>query len=130
MYDIHIILRHTPEALARLGSILGKNGVSLEGGGLFTVGNVGHAHFLVEEGEYARTILIAAGIQVENVKKPLIRRLNQARPGELGEIARTLAEHGITVHVQYSDHHNQLILLTDNDKLAADVTEQWGMSSS
>ena len=61
MHDIHVILNNAPGALASLGRELGKNGVGLEGGGVFSVADISHAHFLVEDGEKARTVLTAIG---------------------------------------------------------------------
>lgn len=121
MYDVHVLFDDIPGELARFGQLLGRNGVGLEGGGVFGV----EAHFLVEEGEKARTVLEEAGFNVQSVRPPVIRKLRQARPGELGEIAAALASKGIAVLTQYSDHANRLILLTDNDKLAAEITAQW-----
>ncbi|EGT4373406.1 amino acid-binding protein [Cronobacter malonaticus] len=127
MYDIHVIISNTPGALAALGTLLGKNGVGLEGGGVFSLAQESHAHFLVEEGETARRVLQDAGFTVHSVTRPLIRKLSQARPGELGEIARALADGGVNILVQYSDHANRLILVTDNPEQAEKVTRPWAI---
>lgn len=81
MYDIHVILSNTPGSLGAMGMALGNNGVGLEGGGVFTTPEAGHAHFLVEDGEKARRVLTEAGFAVSSVCRPLIRKLPQERPG-------------------------------------------------
>lgn len=130
MYDIHVVLDNTSYSLASLGRVLGLNGVGLEGGGVFTTPDGGHAHFLIKDGEKARQVLTDAGFDVRKLSRPLIRKLPQKQPGELGEIADTLAQNGIRILVQYSDHDNRLILLTDDDIRAAEVTQKWAIHAA
>ncbi|MBL5838342.1 hypothetical protein [Enterobacter asburiae] len=54
------------------------------------------------------------------------------RPGELARFGQLLGRNGVglegggvSILTQYSDHANHLILLTDDDKLAAEITEPW-----
>lgn len=125
MYDIAIALPGQPGSLARFGEALGAAGVSLEGGGVFTVDGVGHAHFLVEDGEAARAALEQAGLGMAAVRPVLIRRLKQDVPGQLGSIARALADAGVNIETQYSDHSNRLILVVDDMETAGRVTSDW-----
>lgn len=125
MHDVAIELPGQPGSLARFGEALGAAGVSLEGGGVFTVGGVGHAHFLVDDGDAARSALERAGLGAATVRPVLIRRLKQDVPGQLGAIARALADAGINIETQYSDHANRLILVVDDIETAERVTSDW-----
>jgi ACT domain-containing protein len=125
VYDIAVELPGQPGSLARFGEALGSAGVSLEGGGVFTVDGVGHAHFLVEDGEAARKALQEAGLGIATIRPVLIRRLKQDVPGQLGAIARALGDAGVNIEVQYSDHSNRLILVVDDMETAQRVTGDW-----
>jgi len=125
MDDVAIELPGRPGSLARFGEALGAAGVSLEGGGVFTVDGVGYAHFLVEDGEAARTALDLAGLGMATVRPVLIRRLKQGVPGQLGAIGRALADAGVNIETQYSDHANRLILVVDDMEAAERATGDW-----
>ena len=125
MFDVSIELPDQPGSLARFGEALGAAGVSLEGGGVFTANGVGHAHFLVEDGEAARAALEQAGLGTATIRPALIRRLKQEIPGQLGAIARALGHAGVNIERQYSDHANRLILVVDNMDAAEQATTEW-----
>ena len=125
MKDVAIHLEHRPGALADMGEALGRAGVSVEGGGAFLVDGVGVAHFLFEDGEAARRALEAVGIRVVAVRDVLVQRLKQDVPGQLGAIARRMAEAGVNIEVVYSDHANQLILVVDDVAQGRQVSEAW-----
>jgi hypothetical protein len=125
MFDIHVLLSDRPGSLARFGQTMGQAGVSLEGGGVFSVDATGHAHFLVQDGRLAQSAAEGAGLEVVAVRPVLIRRLKQDLPGQLGAIAAALAEVGVNIITQYSDHSNQLILVVDDFQKADEATRDW-----
>jgi hypothetical protein len=123
--DLSIELENRPGALARMGEVLGRAGVSIEGGGVFVVNGVGAAHFLVTDAAAAREALERGGIRVLEERPVLVQRLNQDEPGQLGKIARRMAEAGINIEVQYSDHANRLILVVDDLTKGREISEAW-----
>jgi hypothetical protein len=125
MHDVAIQLENRPGALAEMGEALGRAGVSVEGGGVFVVNGVGVAHFLFNDGEAARDALEPAGITVLSVRDVVMLRLNQSEPGQLGKIGRRMAEAGVNIEVQYSDHDHQLILVVDDIGKGRAVAEVW-----
>ncbi|MBN3932870.1 amino acid-binding ACT domain-containing protein [Streptomyces verrucosisporus] len=125
MYDVTVEPGDGRGALASVGETLGAAGVSVEGGGVFTVGGRPVAHFLFRDGEAACSALRAAGIPVTGCRKVLTRRLDQERPGQLGAITRALADAGVTVEVLYSDHDHRLVIVADDPVAAAAATAAW-----
>jgi len=130
MRDLSIRLHNRPGALAEMGEALGRAGVSVEGGGGFVVDGQAIVHFLFKDGTAARRALEAAGIEVLQDREVLVQRLDQVTPGQLGRIARLMAEAGVNIEVVYSDHDNQLILGVDNVEAGRVVSERWSKSAN
>ena len=125
MKDLEIALDHVPGALAAMGEVLGRAGVSVEGGGAFAVDGRGVGHFLFEDAAAARSALENDGIGVLAERQVLVQRLEQDRPGQLGELARRMAEAGVNIEVVYSDHERQLILVVDDYAKGRAVSDAW-----
>ena len=125
MKDLAIALDHRPGALAEMGEALGKAGVSVEGGGVWLYDGKAVAHFLFADAGAARKTLEAAGIEVLAERDVVIQRLRQDVPGQLGKIARQMANAGVNIEVQYSDHYNQLVLVVDDVAKANAVSKAW-----
>ena len=121
MKDLAIRLDDRPGALAEMGEALGRAGVSIEGGGVFG----GIAHFLFHDGDAARRALEDAGIPVASMREVLAQKLHQGEPGQLGKLARRMADAGVNIEVQYSDHDHQLILVVDDMERGRAVSEAW-----
>lgn len=121
MFDLCVALENVPGSLARLGETLGRAGVSLEGGGVWAT----EAHFLVADAAAAVRALEAAGIRVVRVSEVVSLRLRQDEAGQLGKIARRMADAGVNIEVQYSDHDGRLILVVDDAVRARAVADEW-----
>jgi hypothetical protein len=125
MQDIEILLENIPGTLALMGETLGKNKISLEGGGVFQNGNISVAHFLVTEAARAKEELGKAGIKVVKINDVIIQKLRQDVPGQLGMFCRRMADANVNILTQYSDHSNQLIVIVDNYEKGKQVSEDW-----
>ena len=125
MFDVEIDLDDTPGELARMGETLGAAGISIEGGGAFVTGSRGVAHFLFEDGQAAARALEAAGMRIVRVREVVMQRLRQGEPGQLGKLCRLMANAGVNIEVQYSDHDNQVVLVVDDVQTAQRVSAEW-----
>lgn len=125
MYDLEIHLADECGALAQMGTVLGRAGISVEGGGAWVVAGRGVAHFLFHDGAAARRALEEAGIQVIACSRVLRLRLKQETPGQLGLITGQLARANVSISVLYSDHANHLILVVDDVARGEAVVESW-----
>jgi hypothetical protein len=130
MKDLSIALENRPGALAEMGEALGQAGVSIEGGGVFVTNGTCVAHFLFADPLAARVALEAAGIRVLGESDVLVQKLRQDQPGQLGRIARRMADAGVNIEVQYSDHDHNLILVVDDLARGSVVSEQWKRDAS
>ena len=123
--DLAIELGNRPGALAEMGEALGNAGVSIEGGGAWVVEGHGVAHFLFVDGGAARAALEKAGMRVIAEREVVVQRLEQAVPGQLGQLTRRMADAGVNIEVLYSDHDHQLILVVDDVEKGHRVAEEW-----
>ncbi|MEU2201412.1 hypothetical protein [Isoptericola sp. NPDC019482] len=125
--DLEVPLPATPGALADLGETLGRAGVSLEGGGVTSLGGGRVAHFLVDDGPRAVAALAGAGLGPATARDVVTTRLAQDVPGQMGAFARRLADAGVVVEHLYSDHDGNLVLLVADEDMPTcrDVVRAW-----
>jgi hypothetical protein len=78
----------------------------------------GVAHYLITEPDAARRALAAAGIPVLHVRAVLLADLDADVPGALGRLMGRLADAGVRLEAQYSDHDNRKVLVVDDPDTA------------
>jgi hypothetical protein len=112
--DITLLLGDQPGELAKVGEVLGRAGVNIEGLCAVTSGG-GHAevHVLVEDLEAALPALSRAGLAVSAEQEVLVVALND-RPGALGAVSRQLGDAGVNISLAYLATDTRFVLAADN----------------
>jgi hypothetical protein len=117
--DLTVSLEDRPGALADLGEALGNAGVNIEGICGLGVEGRGIIHVLVEDAAAARKALEGAGIKVEGEAEPMVAEISGSAdtPGELGTMARAIANAGVNIQAMYlATHDRGVIVTTDKAK--------------
>jgi hypothetical protein len=111
--DLTVILENQPGTLASLGEALGNAGINILGGCGFQSGGEGVIHLLVEDAAKAKMTLQGAGIDVRGERPVLMTTVND-QPGELGRLARRIADAGVNIDLFYLTAGRQLVLGVDD----------------
>jgi hypothetical protein len=111
--DLTVQLEDRPGTLAELGEALGGAGVNVDGFCALTSGGRGEIHVLVEDGSAARQALEGAGMQVAGEQEVLVVDA-QDRPGELGRIARAIADAGVNITLAYVAAGTKVVIGADD----------------
>jgi hypothetical protein len=119
--DLTIYLDDNPGELARVGALLGREGVNIEG--FCTVirgGGQAEVHLLVENMAAAFTALAAGSIRVVSEQEVAIVQVKD-HPGVLGEISSKLGAAGVNITLAYLATNTRLVVAADNlaDAMAA-----------
>ena len=117
-WDLEVDLPNQPGSVASLGETLGRAGINIDGISAAGAGEEGSVHLLVEDGPAAQRVLEEAGIVVAGSTEVLTTNVED-RPGELGEIARKIADTGTNITLIYLTADGRLVLGTDNNDAAA-----------
>ena len=119
MIDVAVPAPEGAKSLLLIAGTLGRAGVSLEGGGMWS----GIAHYLVEDGDLAVSALNEAGIPGAVLTDVIIVELDADIPGALGRMMAKLVDTQVTLYGQYSDHDNRKVLLVDDKAKALKAFE-------
>ena len=101
--DLTVVMENRPGKLADLGEATGRAGVNIEGLCAMVGDGKGFIHILVDNAAVAREALEAAGVDLHD------------KPGAMGEIARDLAEAGVSIDVAYTIFSGvRLVIVTED----------------
>jgi hypothetical protein len=118
MKDLTVIMEDRPGKLAELGEATGKAGVNIKGLCAMVGDGKGFIHLLVQDEATAKKALAAAEIEVADEREAVIVDLHD-KPGAMGEIARDLADAGVSVDVAYTIFSGVRLVIVTEDVEAA-----------
>lgn len=111
--NLTIHLEDRPGALAEMGEALGKSVVNIDGICGVSCEGVGVLHILVEDAAAAHDAVEQAGFKIQAERDVLVVNIVD-RPGELGNIARKLANAGVNIDLLYLTANMDLVIGVDD----------------
>ena len=118
--DITVIIDDLPGTLAQVGEALGNAGINIGGYCSFPSGGKSFLHILVEDVDGARKALSGLGLSIAQ-ERDVVTVDMEDTPGELGKIARKIANAGININMVYMGTNSRLVIAAydiDNAKAA------------
>ena len=111
--NLTVLMKNKPGTLAELGEILGSAGINIAGGCGMQFKGKGYIHILVENEKGARQVLEEAGIKVVE-ERPVLVMSVENEPGELGYMARRIAEAGVNIELYYMTLSREIVFGVDD----------------
>lgn len=112
--DLTLHLDDHPGELARVGELLGRAAVNVEGFCAVTSGGgSAEVHVLVDDMAGAFTALAAGGIKVVDEQEVAVVEVED-RPGVLGEVSRKLGDAGVNITLAYLATRTRLVFAADD----------------
>ena len=126
-YDVTIVLNDVPGALAQVGETMGKAGINIEGYCSFYMAGKSNLHILVDEIEGVSEALGEVGLEVDRQREVFTVDVED-RPGELGKVARFIADSGVNIDMVYMGTNTRLVLCAFNSEAARAAVDNYKAS--
>lgn len=126
-YDVTVVLNDIPGALAQVGETMGKAGINIEGYCSFSSAGKSYLHILVNEMEGVPQALREVGLEIDHQREVFTVDVED-RPGELGKVARFIADSGVNIDMVYMGTNTRLVLCAFNSDAARSAVDAYKAS--
>lgn len=117
-WDLEVVLSDRPGELANLGEALGAAGINIDGISGSAGPGAATIHLLVEDAAAAQRALQGTGIESVGSTEVVVASFKD-QPGELGSMARRIADTGTNIAVVYISCDGRIVFGTDNNAAAS-----------
>ncbi len=126
-YDLTIVLNDIPGALAQVGESMGKAGINIEGYCSFSSAGKSYLHILVNEMDGVREALGEIDLEIDHQREVFTVDVDD-RPGELGKVARFIADSGVNIDMVYMGTSTRLVLCAFDSEAARAAVDRYKAS--
>ena len=126
-YDLTIVLNDIPGALAQVGETMGEAGINIEGYCSFSSAGKSYLHILVNEMEGVREALGEINLEIDHQREVFTVDVDD-RPGELGKVARFIANSGVNIDMVYMGTNTRLVLCAFDSEAARAAVDRYKAS--